>query len=222
MKEILVIAPHPDDETLGCAGTLLRHKSEGDRIHWLIMTRMDSSIGFNQEQIANRAEQLRNVSDTYRFDSVNILDFITTRLDTMPIGDIVGGISDIVKRICPHTIYLPYRGDVHTDHKAVFDAATACMKWFRYPSVKRVLVYETLSETEFGINPDANGFRPNVFVDISSYMEKKLHLLTIYSTEIRPFPFPRSIEAIRALATLRGAMSGCAAAEAFMLLKEIL
>lgn len=222
MKSVLVIAPHPDDETLGCGGTLLRHKIEGDSIHWLIATRMDQSIGFSKEQIAHRETQLQSVTDLYGFDSVNTLDFITTRLDEMPMGDVVGSISRVVKNVNPHTIYLPYRGDVHTDHRVVFDAVISCTKWFRYPCIKRILAYETLSETEFGINPDSNGFRPNVFVDISAYMGIKLKILDTYATELGTFPFPRSVEAIQAQATLRGATAGCTAAEAFMLLKEIL
>lgn len=222
MKSVLVIAPHPDDETFGCCGTLLRHKFEGDTIHWLIVTRMDSLIGFSKEQIAHREVQLQRVTDIYGFDSVNRLDFITTRLDEMPMGDVVGSISSVVKSISPNTIYLPYRGDVHTDHKVVFDAVISCTKWFRYPCIRRILAYETLSETEFGINPDSNGFRPNVFVDTSAYMDKKLEILDAYATELGSFPFPRSIEAVKAQATLRGTTAGCRAAEAFMLLKEII
>ena len=114
---------------------------------------------------------------------------------------------------------IPHRGDVHTDHQVVFDAVGACCKWFRYPSVKRVLAYETLSETEFGLNPQA-GFQPNMFVDISLFMERKLELLKIYQSELGEFPFPRSITAVRALAQYRGATSGFEGAEAFMLLRE--
>jgi LmbE family N-acetylglucosaminyl deacetylase len=102
----------------------------------------------------------------------------------------------------------------------VYDATMACTKWFRYPSVEKVLVYETLSETDFMMNTDANGFRPNVFVNISDFLEKKIEIMKIYGSELSPHPFPRSENAIRALATLRGAASGVKAAEAFMLVKE--
>lgn len=222
MKAVLVVAPHPDDETLGCGGTLARHKSEGDSIHWLIVTRMDPTVGFGKEQITHREAQLRHVADSYSFDSVNQLDFITTRLDELPMGKIISSISSIMKSITPETVYLPYRGDVHTDHRVVFDAVISCTKWFRYPCIRRILAYETLSETEFCINPDSNGFRPNVFVDISDHMNKKLQIMDIYASEIGAFPFPRSIESVKALAALRGATAGCETAEAFMLLKEIL
>jgi len=221
MKDILVVAPHPDDETFGCGGTLLRHKAEGDKIHWLIATRMDDSIGFTRKQIEDREVQLNHVAEKYAFDSVNKLGFITTQLDELPMGDLVGRISSVVKKIQPEIVYVPYRGDVHTDHKVVFDAVVSCTKWFRYPSIKRILAYETLSETDFGINPDANGFRPNVFVDIGDQFQGKLAIMDIYGTEMGEFPFPRSIQAVEALAALRGVAAGSSAAEAFMLLKEI-
>lgn len=92
-------------------------------------------------------------------------------------------------------------------------------KWFRYPSVKRILAYETLSETDFGLGTDL-GFRPNIFINIENYLEDKLRAMDIYASELGRFPFPRSDEAIRALATLRGAASGFQAAEAFELLRE--
>ena len=222
MKTVLIVAPHPDDETFGCGGTLLRHKSEGDAVHWLIVTRMDVSIGYSAEQIAHREQQLQRVTEAYGFDTVSKLDFVSTRLDELPMGDIVRSVSSVVKKVSPDIVYLPYPGDVHTDHRVVFDAVVSCTKWFRYPCVKRILVYETLSETEFGINPDTNGFRPNVFVNICSHMVKKLGVMEIYATELGAFPFPRSVEVVQALSALRGATAGCKAAEAFMLLKEIL
>ena len=116
---------------------------------------------------------------------------------------------------------MPYRNDAHSDHAAVFDAAVACAKTFRYPSVRSVRVYETLSETEFGIRSDDPGFRPNLFIDISPFLEQKLKIMNIYASEMAEFPFPRSDTAIRAQASVRGSQSGVLAAEAFMLLKEI-
>ena len=97
----------------------------------------------------------------------------------------------------------------------------ACTKCFRFHSIKRILAYETISETDFGMNPSYNTFRPNVYIDISKYLEMKLEIMRIYASELGDFPFPRSEKAIRALAALRGAAAGCEAAEAFMLLKEI-
>ena len=104
----------------------------------------------------------------------------------------------------------------------MFDAVAACTKWFRYKSVKKVLVYETLSETEFSINPDLQGFRPNIFINITDFLDKKIEIMKIFESELGEFPFPRSEEAIRALSSIRGASAGFHAAEAFMLLKEVI
>ncbi|HYA86304.1 MAG TPA: PIG-L deacetylase family protein [Nitrospirota bacterium] len=221
MTTVLVIAPHPDDETLGCGGAILRHRHAGDDIHWLIVTSIIEGEVFKHEQVAAQEREIAEVASRYRFQSVNCLRFPTTRLDTLPQYEIVAAIKKIFQLVNPEIIYLPYRGDVHTDHKMAFDAAISCTKWFRQSSVKRVLAYETLSETEFGINPDCRGFQPNVFVNISEFLEEKLAILGLYFGEMGVFPFPRSVEAVRALATLRGANAGCSAAEAFMLLKEI-
>lgn len=221
MRKVLFVAPHPDDETLGCGGTILRHKAEGDDICWLIVTGISEDIGFSSEQVSLRDKEINIVASSYSFDSLHKLCFPTSRLGALSMLELIEKIGSIFRQIQPEIVYLPYRGDIHTDHKIVFDAVVSCTKWFRCGSVKRVLAYETLSETDFGVNPDANGFRPNVFVDISPYMERKLNIMKTYESELGQFPFPRSEEAIRSLALLRGTTAGCNAAEAFMLLKEI-
>ncbi|MEN2768688.1 PIG-L deacetylase family protein [Ornithinibacillus xuwenensis] len=221
MNKVLVIAPHPDDETLGCGGTVLRHKQEKDEIHWLIVTGISEEDGFTKERITTRDIEIDNVSNYYNFDSTTKLNFPTTRLDEIPMGKLVASIGEVVNQIKPTIIYLPYRGDIHTDHKYVFDAVISCTKWFRYESIKKILVYETLSETEFGINPDNNNFRPNVYVNIENYFNKKVEIMKTYKSELGEFPFPRSIDAMDALAKYRGVTAGVKYAEAFMLLKEI-
>lgn len=221
MSIILVVAPHPDDESLGCGGTLLRHVDEGDSVHWLIVTTMTPSQGFSAERIATRNMEIDMVASTYRFAGVHRSGFPTTRLDTFPMGDIVVAVGKIFQDIRPDTVFLPYRNDAHSDHAAVFDATVSCCKSFRYPSVKRVYAYETLSETEFGLRPDDPGFRPNLFIDIGDQLERKLQILNLYAGEMGVFPFPRSEECVRALAALRGSNAGLRAAEAFMVLKEV-
>lgn len=220
-KTVLVIAPHPDDETLGCGGTLLRHIERGDHVHWLIFTSIKTSHGFSDERVNSRAAEIDAVSSAYGFAGVHHLDLPTMMLDTIPKGDLVSALGRVVKECGAQILYIPYRNDVHSDHAAVFDAAAACAKTFRYPTVRSVRAYETLSETEFGIRPDDPGFRPNLFIDIADYLDKKLEIMAMYASELGPFPFPRSEAMLRALAQLRGGQSGVHAAEAFMLLKEI-
>ena len=216
---IIVIAPHPDDETLGVGGTLLRRKAEGATIAWLIVTTISIESGWSAEKVKKRAEEIERITELYAFDEVYSLNFQTTLLDTIPISNIVDAISTVFSSFKPDEVFVPHPSDVHTDHMVVFNAVRACTKWFRYPSVKRVLAYETLSETDFGLGTD-QAFRPSVFVDINHFVNRKLEAMDIYTSEVGEFPFPRSQEAIRALATLRGAASGFEAAEAFELLRE--
>lgn len=220
MKRHLVVAPHPDDETLGCGGTLLAAHSGGEEIYWLIVTGISQAQGFSAEQVARRAAEIDLVTEAFGFVETIQLDFPTTSLDTIPMGELVAAISQVAKRIEPTDIYLPHRRDAHSDHAVVFDAAIPLSKWFRYESVERVLVYETQSETDFDLSPDSPGFRPNVFVDVSDMIERKIEIAALYQSEFEEHPFPRSFEGIRALATLRGAASGFTAAEAFMLLRQ--
>ena len=215
----LVIAPHPDDELLGCGGSLLRKKAEGDELAWLIVTGMTEEDGWSRERILERDSEIDQVSKTVGFSMVYNLRMPIAALEMHPIGDLIGRFSLVFKEFQPDEVWLPHYSDVHTDHKIVFDVASACTKWFRYPSVRRVLAYETISETDFGLKPNEI-FCPNVFIDISEYIDKKMNLLAVYKSELGDFPFPRSDKAIRALATLRGAASGYEAAEAFQLLRE--
>ncbi|URN96109.1 MAG: PIG-L family deacetylase [Candidatus Pristimantibacillus lignocellulolyticus] len=218
MNKVIIMTPHPDDETLGCGGTLLRHLQQNDKVYWVIVTEMKDS--FSQEKRSKRNTEIECVADQYQFEKIFNLGFEAAALDRVPDSDLIMKISKVFQEIQPNIVYVPYPNDIHSDHKAVFDASVACTKWFRYPSIDKVLVYETLSETDFTINPDGNGFRPNIFVNIEPYIDQKIDIMKIYESEISEFPFPRSEKAIRSLAYIRGAASGFEAAEAFMLLKE--
>lgn len=221
MKKVLVIAPHPDDETLGCGGTLLRHAAEGDEIHWLVVTRITPELGFSAEQVARRASEIDAVASAYGFGEAVQAGFPSAALETIAIARIIDAIGSAIRRIAPAVLYIPYRNDAHSDHACVFDAAVACSKSFRYPSIRAVYVYETLSETEFGLRTDDPGFRPNHFVDISRWLEKKIEIMRSYAGEMGEFPFPRSETCIRAQAALRGSQAGTIAAEAFMMVREV-
>ena len=221
MRNVLVVAPHPDDESLGCGGTLLRARAEGAAVHWLVVTAATTAGGFSEDVITTRAREIESVAAAYGFTSVHQLGYPTTTLDTVPLGDLTGAIGQVVRDVAPAEVLLPFRNDVHSDHTVVFDAAVSATKTFRAPSVRSVLMYETLSETDFGVRPEAAAFRPQVFVDITGHLDRKIEILATYASEMHPFPFPRSDEAVRALATLRGAQAGVQAAESFMLVKEV-
>jgi LmbE family N-acetylglucosaminyl deacetylase len=168
-----------------------------------------------------RKSEIAQIAELFGFESVFELGFATTQLDQIPMRDLVSAVSSVIKEYSPSEIFVPHPSDIHSDHRVTFEAVTSCTKWFRSPSIKRVLAYETLSETDFALEPSKR-FQPNVFMNIQGHLEIKLRAMDIYSSEIRDFPFPRSKEAITALATLRGVASGFKEAEAFELLREIL
>ncbi len=222
MKKAVVLAVHPDDETLGCGGTLLRHKAQGDEIYWIICTNITEGGIFPAEKVKNRKKEIVSVKESYGFDSVFHLNHPAMMVDKIPMFDIVTGIGDIFGKIKPDTVYLPFKGDIHSDHKIIFDAAFSCTKIFRFPYIKKILMMETISETEIAPSMNEFAFQPNYFVDITKYMNKKIEILNLYEGEIKDPPFPRSIENIKAQATFRGAMAGVKYAESFHLLKEII
>lgn len=215
----LVVAPHPDDELLGCGGTLLRRKAEGASLGWLIVTGITQGMGWSKEQVKQREEEIAHVTLRLGVDRVYKLGLPTMMLDTFPMSDLIQMFSKVFQDFEPEEVFIPHISDVHTDHRVVFNAASSCCKWFRYPFIRRVLAYETLSETEIGLN-NSSKFNPNVYIDISDFLDGKLELLKIYKSEISKFPFPRSIIAVQALAQLRGSTAGFLAAESFELLSE--
>ena len=222
MKKVLVVAPHPDDETLGCGGSILRFVQEGLEVHWLIVTGKTESGGYTSDQIECRKIEIDRVAKAYSFSSVHQLDFPAASLDTISAGEIIQSVSKVVSLIKPQIVFTAYRNDAHSDHADVFDAVMSATKSFRTPFLEKVLCYETLSETNFGCKPEDPGFRANVFVDITPYLDKKIEIMTIFESEMGEYPFPRSNKALRSLAYLRGTQCNSEAAEAFMLIKEII
>ena len=217
--KILAIAPHPDDETLGCGGILFKHKAEGDEIYWLIVTGISEDTGWANDAVIKRDNEIISVSKKYGFSDVFNLRLPTTKMDTLPVSDLIEEISNVYKKVEPDIIYMPFPYDVHTDHQIIAKALQSTLKWFRYPHIKKVYMYETPSETEFNF-VENRLFRPNVFVNISLYLEDKIEVMKIYAGEMGEFPFPRSEKTMRALTALRGSQSGFESAEAFELVYE--
>ena len=216
----LVVAPHPDDEILGMGGTLARKKREGNSLGWLIMTEIKTTSGWSKQRVAQRKLEINEINRLIGFDSVYQLHFQSKELDTIRLADIISKVSKAVLEFEPDEIFVPHPSDVHSDHKITYNAVISATKWFRNPTVRRILAYETLSET--GVDPlSPQRFVPNYYVNIESDLNLKLEAIGIYSSEIGEFPFPRSAQAIEALARLRGAEAGFSAAEAFELIKEV-
>lgn len=222
MNNVLCIAVHADDETLGCGGTILKHKAQGDNIHWLLLTGPTENhpSHFKKEFIDSRSRLVDEVAKAYGYDSLEYLALPTQLLHALDLRDIIKMISDVMKRIQPNIIYTMFANDVHSDHRVAFDAVYSCTKSFRYPFIERIYMMETPSETEFALSVPAKTFIPNVYVDITDYIDRKLEIMKMYPTEVMQEPYPRSLSSIKALARVRGSRAGVMYAEAFMLLYE--
>ena len=221
MKKIIVISAHPDDEILGAGGTLLKHIENGDEVYWLITTNVSEDLGFTKERVDSRQQEIIKVEKAVGIEKTFLLGYPTMQLSFSTIIDMVPEISKIFNEVEPEIIYCLNRSDAHSDHRVTFDAVMACTKSFRYPFIKRVLMYECISETEFAPALSEKAFIPNYFVDVSKHFTKKLEIMKIYDSELGEHPFPRSLRNIEALAVFRGASVGVEYAEAFQLIKYI-
>jgi LmbE family N-acetylglucosaminyl deacetylase len=163
------------------------------------------------------------VRAAYPFASFDWLKFPAAGFERQPLGEAVAQIREVVARVRPHTVFVPNRSDAHSDHRVAFQTIHAVVKSFymRTLGVRRVLACEVISETDAAAPLPEGAFIPNVFVDISSTLERKLEIMSLYRTELHPEPMPRSLSAIRALARVRGATIAAQYAEAFMLVREI-
>lgn len=221
-KSILIISPHPDDETLGCGGTLLKYQDSGYELFWCIVTNIDIKFGFDKESVEARNDEIKLVAKMYNFKKRFILNYPPAELDTIPLKNIMRKMTQVIIEIKPSIIFLPNHSDVHTDHQISFKATYGCTKNFRFPFIKRILMYETMSETEFSPVLQQNAFMPNVFVDTTSFHERKCSIMEVYKTELMDDNLPRSINALNALARYRGTRIGVLYAEAFVSLHEIM
>lgn len=220
MKNVLVVAPHPDDEILGCGGTMLKHIEAGDNVYVCIVTHATPPIypeGASKgiQEAARQCHQWMGVKDTF------FLNFPTVMLETVYRFKINDALLDVVQKTKTDVLYIPHYGDMQKDHQIVAEACMVAARPKYSHKVSMVFGYETMSETGWNIPNVQNEFMPNTFVDISQYLEKKKEALQYYESQLNPFPDARSLGAIEALAKYRGALMHLNAAEAFMLLREL-
>jgi LmbE family N-acetylglucosaminyl deacetylase len=221
MKNVIVISAHPDDETLGVGGTLLKHKANKDKLYWIIITSISENYGFSKGRVNSRNKEIDEVRKRFGFENVFFLNYPTTSLTSSSVPNLVPEISKIFQEVKPEVLYTLNRSDAHSDHRYISDAVMACTKSFRYPFLKKILMYECISETEFAPSFPEKVFIPNYFIDISPFIEEKIEIMQIYSSELGIPPFPRSIRNIKALGTFRGAVAGSEYAEAFQVVRII-
>ena len=217
---VLIISVHPDDETLGCGGTILKHRKQNDDVCWLILTEASQVLGYSQEFLSKRENQINDIAQEYKFNKTYNLGFPTTKLHTLDFSELINKISSVIQEVKPEIIYTVNRSDIHTDHQVAAKAIMSCTKSFRNPFIKRILMYECISETEIAYPLPENTFVAHVYSDISDFLEKKIEIMKKYESEVQESPLPRSIDNLRALARFRGATVSVQYAEAFMLLRE--
>jgi len=219
--KVLVISVHPDDETLGCGGTLLKHYQKNDELFWLILTGVSKQEGYSDTFIQDRERQILKVSQEYNFSNTINLEYPTRKLHLVDLSDIINKIYEVVQKYKPEIVYTVNRSDIHTDHQIAAKSVMSATKSFRNSCIRRILMYECISETEMSPGFIENAFIPNVFTDISPFLEKKIEIMKLYKSELQISPMPRSIENLKALAKFRGATVSVDYAEAFMLIREI-
>ena len=220
--KILVIAPHPDDDILGCGGTIKKYVNRGDEVFLCIVTKAytpDWSDAFIKE----RNIEIGNAVKKIGISKVFFLDFPTVKLDTVPQKELNDAISKCVQEVNPEIVFIPFHGDINKDHRLVSEAALVALRPKPGSNIKKVYLYEVLSETEWAkpAQKIEDVFIPNYYEDISEFLNDKIKAMECYKSEIKEYPHPRSLEGIKVLAQKRGMESGVKYAEAFMLLREI-
>jgi LmbE family N-acetylglucosaminyl deacetylase len=218
---VLIVAAHPDDEVLGCGGVTVRHVERGDRVYVVVVTRGFPEI-FSPEIDEEDRQHAREAHEILGGAGIFFLDFPAPRLDTVPGHELADALREVIFSVNANVIYTPFGGDLHADHKATYLATLVASRPVNNCPVRRLLCYETLSETDWASPLDDSAFKPTVFVDISDVLERKLQALACFRNELKQPPHPRSLRAIEALARVRGSTAGLMAAEAFMLVREII
>jgi LmbE family N-acetylglucosaminyl deacetylase len=224
---VLVVAAHPDDEILGCGGTIARHAEAGDDVDILILAEGITSRDDARDQVA-RHHDLEKLHETARRAAVilgarepRLRRLPDNRLDQVPLIEVAKIIEAIIAERRPEIVYTHHGGDLNIDHRVVHQSVLAACRPLPGASVRSVFTFETVSSTEWGSDALGEAFRPHRFVDITRQLHRKRAALDCYRSEMRAFPHARSVEAIESLARWRGSSAGLDAAEAFMVVREV-
>lgn len=214
---VLVFAPHNDDETIGVGGTIAKLTRAGHKITVCEVTSGPSTpISLKVVEEAKKAHAILGVAESVFFElPVVDLHLVNTRDKNKPF-------VEIVKKVKPDIAFIPHHGDLHTDHSTVAGSSMVALRPMNAPQLKAVYAYETLSESEWNVPDGAHAFIPNTWCDITETMNIKLKAMECYTTQLRPFPHPRSIEAIEAQAKVRGSTVCVERAEAFVQIRGML
>ena len=225
--QILIIAAHPDDEVLGCGGTIAKHVQNGDEVHVLILAEGVTSRDEVRErerragELSQLAQAAHEAGRILEVQSVELHDFPDNRMDAVDLLDVVKVVETAIDKYKPDMVYTHHAGDVNIDHRIVHQSVITACRPLPGHCVKTLLFFEVPSSTEWQTAGSAPPFLPNYFVDIRECLDKKFQALKAYESEIRSWPHPRSLTAVEHLARWRGSMVGVEAAEGFVLGRKL-
>ena len=226
MRDVLVIAAHPDDEVLGCGGTLLKRIKQGDRVHCVVLgegltSRRETRAETTREELEELHQCFKRVGKFMGFSMHQHCDLPDNRIDTVALLDVVKIVESVVAKMRPDVIYTHFENDLNVDHRLTFQAViTACRPSHKH-TVKEIICFETPSSTEWMSSSSSPTFKPNMFVDVSDTLDKKIEAMALYESEVRNFPHPRSAQALRIRAEYWGLVAGCSYAEALQIVRKL-
>ena len=212
--KILIVAAHPDDEILGVGGTILKHKEKGDEVFVCMVTK-GYKPEWSEEFIKTKLIEAKKVDNLLGIKKRFFCDFPTVKLNTIPHGKINEKISEIIKKIDPNIVYTHFEKDVNRDHGIIFNAIMVATRPINKKKIK-VICFETLSSSEW----NHESFSPNFYVDIGKFIKRKIEAFSIYKSEVKKYPHPRSREGIEILAKKRGMEISLPYAEAFIIVRD--
>jgi len=218
-SRILIIAAHPDDEILGCGGTILKLKKT-HQIKTVFLTNGISARSKSKNAMAIRKKECLDLFKSLKIDNPIFLNLPDNQLDKIPLLKIIKKLEQVIKEYKPYTVFTHFENCLNIDHQIAFKATITACRPLKEISVKKILSYEVLSSTDWAQFQKKN-FQPNWFYDISAEIKEKISSLKYYKSELRKYPHSRSLKAIESLAKIRGVSSGCKFAEAFMLIRNI-
>jgi len=222
-KNILVVASHPDDEVLGCGGTLYNLKKKGAKISVLFLSDGESSRKHPKlkQLILDRKKQAFKAGKILGIKNITFGDFPDNSMDTIPMLKVIQFIEKKIKEIKPDVIFTHFESDLNIDHQITSKAVITACRPIKNQTVKSVIFFEVLSSSEWNISIKNKSFKPNYFVDISKSLKFKLKALKLYKREMRKWPHPRSIQGVKLLSKTRGSSVGLSNAEAFIIGRHI-
>lgn len=218
-KRILVVAAHPDDEVLGCAGEISYRISKGEEVNVLTLTDgVSSRSGFKNDEKKVRLSEFERAARLLGIKKAVNLGLPDQRLDSIALLDIIQKIEIFIKEMQPNIVFTHFGGDLNLDHRRTFEATMTACRPVQGQTIEEIYCFEVSSSSEWNY-PEQ--FQPNVYTDISNHIEKKIEAINAYESEIKQWPHPRSIEAMRILSNKRGSEVGFNWAEAFILVRGL-